>query len=135
MAARRLSVSSMNSLVSIDIQTPSQEWAPSTLTTLFGQHLATTNGGDDLAQPCGQLGADLLDMLEEDGDLADTRLLAADGHELLAHSCILWASGSEFFKVHNSKNFLNFKLRNKEEREKSLRNIKKLIEYISILKQ
>jgi hypothetical protein len=64
------------------------------------------NGGEDLAQPCGQLGADLLAMLEEDGDLADSRLLTADGHELLAHSCILWACGSEFFKVHQSKSMV-----------------------------
>jgi len=38
-------------------------------------------------------------MLVEERDSADVLLLAANGEQENAHSCILWACGSEFFRV------------------------------------
>jgi len=38
-------------------------------------------------------------MLVEERDSADVLLLAANGEQEKAHSCILWACGSEFFRV------------------------------------
>nr|CAD2134241.1 unnamed protein product [Meloidogyne enterolobii] len=85
-ARRRQSLcSSLSSLTSIDILTPTQEIAPA---PVF----------DDQNAAASKLAGDLLKMLVEERDSADVLLLAANGEQENAHSCILWACGSEFFR-------------------------------------
>ncbi|KAL7070116.1 hypothetical protein ACQ4LE_010171 [Meloidogyne hapla] len=85
-ARRRQSLcSSLSSLTSIDVLTPTQEIAPA---PVF----------DDQNAPASKLAGNLLKMLVEEIDSADVRLLTANGEQEKAHSCILWACGSEFFR-------------------------------------
>ena len=80
MLARRLSVTSLTSLTSIDL-TPTTE--------------NVTPIGDKL--PCSQLGADLLEMYQKSID-TDT-VIVTDGGDLHAHKCILWATCPVFRKT------------------------------------
>uniref|UniRef100_A0A914YFZ7 BTB domain-containing protein n=1 Tax=Panagrolaimus superbus TaxID=310955 RepID=A0A914YFZ7_9BILA len=80
MLARRLSVTSLTSLTSIDL-TPTTE--------------NVTPIGDKL--PCSTLGGDLLEMYQKSLD-TDT-IIVTDGGDLHAHKCILWATCPTFRKI------------------------------------
>ena len=54
---------------------------------------------DDQNAPASKLSGDLLQILIDERDSADVRLLTAGAEEERAHSCILWGCGSEFFRV------------------------------------
>uniref|UniRef100_A0AC34RNQ5 BTB domain-containing protein n=1 Tax=Panagrolaimus sp. JU765 TaxID=591449 RepID=A0AC34RNQ5_9BILA len=79
MLARRLSVSSLTSLTSIDL-TPTTE--------------SVANFGDKM--PCSKLAADLLEMYQKSVD-TDV-IIATDEGDLHAHKCILWATCPSFRK-------------------------------------
>uniref|UniRef100_A0A915LL54 BTB domain-containing protein n=1 Tax=Meloidogyne javanica TaxID=6303 RepID=A0A915LL54_MELJA len=62
------------------------------------QKIAPAPVFDDQNAAASKLAGDLLKMLVEERDSADVLLLAANGEQENAHSCILWACGSEFFR-------------------------------------